>query len=123
MAIDLAPGHSTDSRLVSLGPVGPEGVQYEKIFPKSDQWLNYRRKGYATNAFRLENFAVYLNGFQANHNNNNNKELSAHIKNHSLEALKRYFNNNSLCPQTERFYVQILFFDWKIKISAINDGK
>jgi hypothetical protein len=45
MAIDSASGLKvTDSRLVSLEPVGLESVQYEKIFPKSDQWLNYRRK-------------------------------------------------------------------------------
>jgi hypothetical protein len=28
------------------------------IFPKSDQWLNYRRKGYAGNAFLWENFVL-----------------------------------------------------------------
>jgi hypothetical protein len=32
-AIDSAPGSATVLRPVSLEPVGPEGVQREKIFP------------------------------------------------------------------------------------------
>jgi hypothetical protein len=30
-------------RPVSLEPVGHEGVQREKKFPKSDQWPSYRK--------------------------------------------------------------------------------
>jgi hypothetical protein len=33
-----------------------EGQHWLFIFPKSDQWSNYRRKGYAANAFLWENF-------------------------------------------------------------------
>ncbi len=35
-----------------------EGQHWPFIFPKSDQWQNYRRKGYAANAFLWANFAL-----------------------------------------------------------------
>ncbi len=41
-AIDSAPGHDRDMRPISLEPVGPEVCDGNKIFPKSDQWPNYR---------------------------------------------------------------------------------
>ncbi len=43
-------------RLVSLKPV----ETFDKNFPKSDHWPNYRTKCCATNAFQWENFVIYF---------------------------------------------------------------
>ncbi len=58
MAIDSAPGSATDMRTVSLEPIQPEGMQCEKISPKSDQWPSYRKRKFCRrrNVFLWENF-------------------------------------------------------------------
>ncbi len=50
-------------RPVSLKPVGLEGVQVKKIFPKSDQWPSYLRKKkffLPLMLFCRENFIFYI---------------------------------------------------------------
>ncbi len=49
-AIDSAPGHDRDIRPISLEPVGLRPAK--KIFPKSDQWPNYRTNKYAIYTFQ-----------------------------------------------------------------------
>ncbi len=36
----------------------PKVCHWPFIYPRSDQWPNYRRKGYATNASLWENFVL-----------------------------------------------------------------
>ncbi len=39
----------------------PKVCHWRFIFPKSDHWPNYRRKGYATNAFFWQNLVLFIN--------------------------------------------------------------
>ncbi len=58
--INSSPGHDRNLRLVSLKPVWLEVENFDKKFPKSDQWPNYRTKCCATNAFQWQNFVIYF---------------------------------------------------------------